>query len=451
MQAHKKYNHAVVIGASMSGMLAARVAADHFDRVTLIDRDDLPMGSEPLPRKGLPQARHVHLLLMRGRIILDRLFPGFTAELVAHGAQKIDVIGDVRWYSPVGWAIRFKSGVTTPACSRDLLDWVVRCRLTTYPQIRIMSNTEVVELIASGDKRRVTGVRVRARNKELDAVQDIQADFVVDASGRNSHTPQWLEQLGYARPTEKVVSAFTGYASRIYTKPTDVDWQGLLMQPAPPHNLRGGVIYALEGSRCVVTLAGAGKDYPPTDETEFMEFAKTLRDPLLYNTIQKLQPLSPINGYRATENRCRQYERLPRWPEGLVVTGDAACAFNPVYGQGMTAAALGAATLSRCLEQHKGSDLRGVGRGFQHHLARVNATIWLLATGEDFRYVQTESSRPRTLITKLLHRYVDLFIPQAARDPKLYTRLAEVLHLVQPPISLLNPEYLWRTIKLAGK
>ena len=446
-----KGDHALVIGGSMAGLLAARVLVEYFDRVTIVDRDHFP--TDPAPRKGLPQARHVHLLLARGRDILERLFPGIEAELLAEDAQRLDVIADVRWRNPVGWAMRFRSGITTPACSRDLLDWAIRRRLAAYPQIRFCTASEVTGLRVSADKKTIIGVEIQARTP--DATRSaMNADFTVDASGRSSKAPQWLQHLGYAPPAETVITAFIGYASRIYTQPSGVDWRGLLMQPVPPTHLRGGVIYPLEGKRCIVTLSGAGRDYPPTDETGFLAFAHSLRDPLLYDTICDLHPLSPIIGYRATENRLRHYERLTQQPDGFVLLGDSVCAFNPVYGQGMTAAAMGALTLAACLreQQHKhpNSPLTGIGKQFQRRLAAKNSVIWLLATGEDFRYSQTEGGQ-RTPLTKLAHRYIDLTIRRATHDPQLYTQLAEVIHLRQSPLALASPECIWRTLRPIGR
>lgn len=433
--------HALVIGSSMAGLLAARVLADFFARVTVVERDRLPDG--PLGRKGLPQARHIHILLARGRDILEHLFPGFQAELVAQGAQRLDVIGDVEWFGPLGWNTRVPSGIMTPACPRDLLDWTIRRRLLAdYPAIEFLEETEVVGLTSNADSTWVTGVQVRRRATAEE--ETIPADLVVDASGRGSKAPEWLRALGYPAPQETVISAFIGYASRIFARAGARPWAGVLMQPTPPHHRRGGALFPLDAERWIITLAGAGKDYPPTDEAGFLAFAQSLRHPLLYEIMREAEPLSPIVGSRSTENRWRHYERLARQPEGLVLLGDAVCALNPVYGQGMSAAGLGALKLGACLRmqsrQSRGNSA-GLARRFQRELAKVNQPIWLLATGEDFRYPQAVGGK-RNLLTTLTHIYIDHVLRRANRDPEVYQRLVEVLHLLKPPTALATPRIL---------
>jgi 2-polyprenyl-6-methoxyphenol hydroxylase-like FAD-dependent oxidoreductase len=435
-----KYRHALVIGGSMAGLLTARVLARHFDLVTIIERDHLP--ETPVGRKGLPQARHVHILLAQGRNILEQLFPGFQAELLGAGAQLIDVTADVEWFGPTGWSQRFRSGITTPACSRDLLDWTIRRRLRAeYPQVQFHDETHVVHLITNTERTRVTGVEVRHQAVEGTAV--IEADLIVDASGRQSHGPQWLGELGYPAPQESVISAFTGYASRIVARQPDRSWAGLLMQPLPPHHRRGGVVLPLDDHRWIVTLSGAGRDYPPTDEEGFLAFAQSLRHPLLYETLRATEPLSPIVGSRSTENRLRHYERLAAQPEGFILIGDAVCALNPVYGQGMSAAALGAVKLDRVLREFADGGtngaLAGFARHFQRALAQVNKPIWLLATGEDFRYPEAVGGQ-RDFFTKLTHHYIDRLIHRANHDNRVYKRVVEVMHLLKPPVALAAPQ-----------
>jgi 2-polyprenyl-6-methoxyphenol hydroxylase-like FAD-dependent oxidoreductase len=425
----------------MAGLLAARVLADFFERVTVIERDRLPDG--PFARKGLPQARHIHILLARGRDILEQLFPGFQADLLAQGAQCVDVINDVEWFGPLGWNERVPSGIITPACGRDLLDWTIRCRLTAhYPRIRFLEEAEVVGLISNADQTWVTGVQIRQPAKAED--ETITADLIVDASGRGSKAPEWLHTLGYRAPQETIISAQIGYASRIITWSVPSSWAGVLMQPIPPKYLRGGALFPLDAERWIVTLSGACKDYPPTDEAGFVAFARGLRHPLLYETIRDAEPLSPIVGSRSTENRWRHYERLSQWPDGFILLGDAVCALNPVYGQGMSAAAMGALKLRDSLHRQfrtREGTLSGWAHHFQRELAKVNKPIWLLATGEDFRYPQAVGGR-RNLLTKLAHNYIDQILRRANRDPMVYKRLVEVLHLLKPPTALITPRIL---------
>ncbi|HEU5369012.1 MAG TPA: FAD-dependent oxidoreductase, partial [Ktedonobacterales bacterium] len=256
----------------------------------------------------------------------------------------------------------------------------------------------------------------------------------------DSRAPDWLTALGYAPPEETVINSFLGYASRYYQPPSDgrVDWKLLLLPRRPPTLKRGGAIYLLEGNRWIVTLSGGGKDYPPTDEAGFLGFARSLASPALYDAIKDAEPLSPIYGYRRTENRWRHYERLTRWPEGFIAVGDAVCAFNPVYGQGMSVAALGAELLEQMLRERSGSDLAGLARQFQQALRNLTATPWQLATGADFRYEETEGGRPDRK-ARLSWRYGDAVRALAQDNRQVYQTFIEVAHLLKPPSALFRP------------
>lgn len=398
--------NAIVIGGSMAGMLAARVLTAHFDQVFLIERDQFPSG--PTQRPGTPQARHVHVLLARGLRAFEALFAGLRQDLLAAGALEIEVGSDLAWLNPKGWGVNFSSGIKAVSFSRNLLDWVVRRRLAAIPNLHFLENCDVTELITSEDGGRLGGVAFRQRSNvggaggeesSLNLPVDLPADLVVDATGRASRMPQWLYALGYERPAETVINAYLGYASRIYQIPNNFNagWKAAFVQAAPPDHRRGGILFPIEGNRWLVTLVGGDRDYPPMDEEGFLEFARSLRSPIIYDAIKSAQPLSLIAIHRGTENRRRHYEQLTRFPEGLIVTGDGACAFNPVYGQGMTTAALGAEWLNRCLrDQFAGGrkEVTGLGRRFQRGLAKLNADPWMLATGEDYRYRNAEGGSP---------------------------------------------------------
>jgi 2-polyprenyl-6-methoxyphenol hydroxylase-like FAD-dependent oxidoreductase len=276
---------------------------------------------------------------------------------------------------------------------------------------------------------------------------------VVVADGRNSRLPAWLAALGYEPPEETVVNSFQGYASRFFRPPAAFapDWKGLYVQQAPPGDPRGGLISPVEGGRWLVSLVGGDGDYPPTDEAGFLAFARSLRSPALYEAIAAAGPLTPIVGQRATENRLRHYDRLGGFPDGVVALGDAVCAFNPVYGQGMTAAALGAEVLDRWLRE---SSHRGPGRSrvFQHHLARATAAAWQLSAGADYRFRTTEGP-PQGRVARLTGYYLAGVMRAATRRPGVRRRLVEVLHLLRPPSALFGPGILARVAwdRLAGQ
>jgi 2-polyprenyl-6-methoxyphenol hydroxylase-like FAD-dependent oxidoreductase len=438
--------HAVVVGGSLAGMLAARVLSNHFEHVTLLERDRFP--ETPVARKGLPQGRHVHVLLERGRRALEGLLPGLTGELVRAGAEPLDFTRDFAWMSPYGWYVRFPGDLLLLGCTRDLIDWGVRGRVAALPNVRIQQWADVAGLIRGPGEARVAGVRLRSRTAD-DEVDyrggELAADLVVAADGRNSRLPDWLTALGYEVPGETVINSFQGYASRLYRSPAEFasDWKGLYIQQVPPDDPRGGTVVPVEGGRWLVSLVGGDGDYPPTDEAGFLAFARSLRSPALYEAIAAAKPLTPIAGQRATENRLRHYDRLGRFPDGVVAVGDAVCAFNPVYGQGMTTAALGAEVLDRWLREEESHRGRGRGRLFQHRLARATAAAWQLSAGADYGFRTTEGP-PQGRVARLTGRYIAAVIRASTKRPWVRGRLAEVLHLLRPPSALFGPGVLAR-------
>jgi 2-polyprenyl-6-methoxyphenol hydroxylase-like FAD-dependent oxidoreductase len=273
----------------------------------------------------------------------------------------------------------------------------------------------------------------------------MRADWVVDASGRTSHAPKWLQAIGCPAPRETEVNSFLGYASRWYQRPdpSATDWKALLVWPKPPHSPRAGLLYPTEGDRWVLTLTAPGRDYPPTDETGFLTFARSLRTPALYEAVKEAEPLSPIYSYRRTENRWRHFEHLTAYPEGFVVLGDAVCAFNPIYAQGMTTAALGALTLQQCFQEAIQQESKIAFAGnlahyYQQRLARVSTSPWLMATGEDFRWKTTEGGHPG-IQHQFLHWYVDRLRTLTLRHPEILQVFLEVLHMVKPITALFQP------------
>ena len=434
--------HALVIGGSMAGLLTARVLSERFERVTVVERDHFPEG--PAFRKGVPQSKHLHVFMMRGRMISDKLFPGLSEELEEAGAVPVDSANDFEWLTPAGFAPRFPSGLPVLMCSRELLEWTARARVAALPRVSFLEKTEVTGLLPTPNGKGVAAVEVRSRTAKdgAESQEPLRADLVVDASGRNSNASKWLEALGYAPPEETYINSHLGYASRTYRRPErfDGDWMGLNAQAAPPEVTRGGVLLPLEGNRWMVTLSGVGGDYPPTDEEGFMDFARSLRTPMLYEAIKDAEPISGISGYRDTENRRRHYEKLSRQPENFLVSGDAASAFNPIYAQGMTTAALGAEVLEECLrEQDAVSDAHGgLSKRFQKKLAKANAASWLLATGEDFRVRGVEGGKA-TFAARLTHRYMDRVLALSLRDIEVRQTFLEVFHMLKPPTELFEP------------
>jgi 2-polyprenyl-6-methoxyphenol hydroxylase-like FAD-dependent oxidoreductase len=438
--------HALVIGGSMAGLLAARVLSEHFERVTIVERDRFPEG--PGFRKGVPQSKHLHVFMMRGRLISDRLFPGLSEELEEAGAVYLDSAEDFEWFTPAGFAPQFRSGLPLLMCSRDQLEWSVRKRVAALPQVHFLEKTDVTSLLPTPDGKGVAAGKGRSRDGSgaTGSERLLHAELFVDASGRNSNASKWLEALDYAPPEETYINSHLGYASRVYRRPErfEQNRKGINVQATPPTGTRGGALFPLEGDRLMATLYGVGGDYPPTDEEGFMNFARSLRSSRLYETIRDAEPISNISGYRDTANRRRHYEKLSRQPDNFLVTGDAACAFNPVYAQGMTTAALGAEALEECL--HESGDLTGLSKRFQKKLAKVNAASWLMATGEDFRVRGVEGGKA-TFATRLTHRYMDRVLALSLQDTSVRRTFLEVFNMLKAPTALFGPGIVLKVLR----
>ena len=428
---------AVVVGGSLSGLLAARVLGSRFREVVLLERDEL--GDGVGFRKGIPQGRHVHVLLKRGERILERFFPGILEELRREGGQSVDMAGDTLWFHFGNWKKRFASGMTMRSQSRGLLEGVVRRRLRALPNVVIRGGVDVTGF-ATGENG-IAGVRIGGRRAGEDGAT-IDARLVVDATGKGTRTPAWLEELGFGRPEVTEVKVDVGYASRFYRPRRDGarDWKALLLYPRPL-GTRLGVLLPIEDDQWLVTLVGWFGDHPANDETRFVEFARSLPAPHLHRAIASADPVSTIATYRFPADRRRHFERM-RLPDGLVVVGDAFCTFNPIYGQGMTTGALGAETLASCLDE--GGFGRGFGRRFHERLARGIDTPWTLATTEDFRYPRAEGTRPPG--TGFLLWYTAQVHRLSWVDPFVMTRFLQVMHLLRRPSSLFHPYILARAL-----
>ncbi|MDQ4099497.1 MAG: 2-polyprenyl-6-methoxyphenol hydroxylase-like oxidoreductase, partial [Chloroflexota bacterium] len=349
---------------------------------------------------------------------------------------------------------RFPPRVPLLSCSRELLEWRLRQRVAALPNVRIQDGSEVLGPLP-GRHGSVAGVRWRARGRgEPRQEAALHAEFVVDASGRTSRAPSWLADLGHPPPPETIVDAFLGYASRVYSRPPGcrADWQGVYLQAKPPAHPRAGVLLPIEGDRWLVGLVGAGRDYPPTDEAGFLAFARSLRSPVLYEAIKDAEPRSPIFGHRQTSNRRRHFERLAHWPAGFVVVGDAVCAFNPVYAQGITVAALAALALDEALrgQQRQGRELADSALRVQHAVAHSADLAWLMATGEDLRYPTTEGPRSGFL-ARLMQRYADGVIRAAMENEAANTAFLDVMHMRASPATLFRPRVVTAVLRMTGR
>lgn len=432
--------HAIVYGGSMAGLTTAGVLARHFERVTLVERDPFPDG--PHARKGVPQAHHIHGLMVRGVNILTDVFPDFPKELEAAGGNFVDVLEATAMYGGGSWRPRFKGGIRSPAQSRLLLEWVVRKQLKAISNVHIRDGREAVGVTTSEDKTRVTGLRIQAPGGGQE--ETLEGELVVDATGRGSRMPQWLEALGYPRVEETHITVNVGYAGRLYKRPQNFapGWDMLALTPNLPKERRIGIIQTIEADRWLVMLGGWLGDVPAPDDASFLEYARGLPQPHLYQAIKNAEPISPIHLHRFPHNQRRHYERMARFPEGLAMVGDAVCSFNPIYGQGMTSGAMQAEALGQSLRQ----GLRGASERYRRGLGKVLQVPWALATAGDLGIPEVEGKRPPGF--GLMSWYGNRFQQLAGYDKEAMLTFARVQYMIDPPTAMFSPRMVFKVLTL---
>jgi 2-polyprenyl-6-methoxyphenol hydroxylase-like FAD-dependent oxidoreductase len=432
-------DHAVVLGGSIAGLLAARVLADAYEQVTVVDRDELVPGSKP--RRGAPQDRHIHALLARGQQVLEQLFPGLTAELMRHGAPIGDVLGDARLLFGGHRLARTEAGLIALSASRPLLEDRIRARVRAVPEVTFAPPSDAVGLRCSPDGRRITGVRL-LRRADASADEVIDAELVIDATGRGSRAPAWLQALGFGQPEVDRVRVDVGYVTRCYRlRPDSLDGDMACIHGPAPDRPRGGALARLEGDVWILTLFGLLGDHPPKDPDGFDAFARSLRFPDLHDAVGAAEPIDGPTAYRFQANVRRRYERMRQFPEGFLVMGDAICSFNPIYGQGMTVAALQALALRDHIQPGVAPRSRRVLRA----LARAIDAPWQLAIGADLALPGVDGRRTPKL--RMAGAYVTRLQAAAAHDPALARAFMRVTGLVDRPEAILRPAIALRVLR----
>ncbi|WP_131767620.1 NAD(P)/FAD-dependent oxidoreductase [Candidatus Protofrankia californiensis] len=452
--------HAVVLGASIAGTLAARVLADSYQRVTIVERDVLP---EVEQRRGAPQGRHLHGLMECGRQIMEELFPGLTAELGERGAPMTEVLVKSRWYLSGLQVHPTPTGLTSLLASRPLLESVMRARATALPGVCVRQRLTAVGLItAPGEANRVAGVRVvptgdGSRNDAFDGgaptdgtnpadarpdrTEVISADLVVDATGRGSRAPQWLTEIGQHQPSQERIDIDLGYSSCTFRRrPEHLGGDiGVVVSTMPGQ--RGGGAIALEGDRWHITLGGMLGDHPPTDHEGFRAFAATLPVPDIHELVTQAEPLGDPVPHRFRGSLRRHYEDLRMPPEGFLAIGDAVCSFNPLYAQGMTVAAQQVQALRDCLC----SDEPALPRRFYRQAARLIDTAWQMSSNADLNHPGVQGRR--TLRIRLVNAYLHRVRIAAHADPTVARTFMRLANLMEPPEALLRPSMIARVLR----
>ena len=439
--------HAIVIGASFAGLVSARILSDYFSTVTIIDRDHVC--GEAGHRIGTPQDGQVHVLLKGGEDILSDLFPGFDQDLAEAGSNVMDMGSDLQYYKGGRWRPRWPSGFKVHAQSRPFLEGHLRERVKNLTGVTIMERARVSGFFCEEGSSQIGGVTVHKIGSDQEDVK-LKADFVVDASGRGSGTPRWLKTLGYEPPEESLIKINLGYTSRFYRLPDDPsrDWEGIGFNTTGPNEPCGGGVYPIDNGRWVVTLVGYFGDHAPEDEQGFLEFARDkLPDPSVYEAIKDAEPLGPITRFKFVGNRRLHYDQLDRFPERLVVLGDAHASLNPLFGQGMAKAALEADALRQCLAACAGQSkdaLNGLASGFFAKTSKIIDGPWDMTSTEDYKYPQTAGPRPRGFSLKCW--YQSKFGALIESDPELFAEAFRVGHFMEPISQLKRPSLILRTL-----
>ncbi|MGW2874103.1 FAD-dependent oxidoreductase, partial [Kitasatospora sp. NPDC001225] len=393
---------AVVLGGSIAGLLAARVLAESYPRVVVVERDRI-LGVRG-PRRGVPHGNHAHGLVARGHQIMESLFPGLTDELVAAGVRPGDFSADIRWYFN-GLRLRpAHTGLPSVPATRPVLEHHLRERVRALPEVTFLEEHDVIAPVTDTTRRRVTGVRVQ-RRAPGSTERTLSAHLVVDTTGRGSRTPRWLADLGYEAPPEERIEIDLAYTTRHYRLKGDPFGSDIAIIPAAtPSHPRGAFFYRVPGedNRVELSVTGIVGDHPPVDPEGFHAFVRSLPVPEIHEAIRDAEPLDEPLRFRFPASVRRDYHRLERFPAGLVVLGDAVCSFNPAYAQGMTSAALQALVLRR----HTAGRRLPNPRAYFRDVAREIRAPWSFAAVTDLGYPGVAGRR--TPQTHLVNRYAAL-------------------------------------------
>lgn len=432
-QRSSHHAHAIVLGGSMAGLLAARVLSDHFAQVTLVERDVLP--TEVANRRGVPQGRHTHGLLASGQDTLKQLFPGLCERLGADGAVHGDILRNIRWFFEGGSLARAETDMQGLMLTRPFLETALRARVRQIPNLTIRDGSQMTGLLSNDRNSTVTGV-------QLQNGLSLTADLVVDATGRGSRASEWLRAMGFEPPAEERVEIGLSYTTRFFKRePHHLDGDlGTVVAPTPSGK-RGGVMIAQEGNRWTVTLISHFVPAAGEALDAFRSFAALLPSPAIHDVVRSAEPIGDAFGARFPASIRRRYERLRRFPEGFVVMGDAICSFNPIYGQGMSVSALEALALGEVVA----AGHEQVGRRFFARASRIVDAPWTTAVGNDLR--MPEAVGPRSAVGNQINRYVARLQRAAHTDPVLAVAFMRVANLLDHPQALFAPKIVWRVLR----
>ncbi|TVY03996.1 FAD-dependent oxidoreductase [Paenibacillus cremeus] len=439
-------SHAIVIGSGIAGLCTAQVLCRYFKEVTILERGaEPPHASEP--RKEVPQGYHLHALLKAGEQALEQLFPGITHAMVQDGSIRINGTKELKWFHHGEWKKRFEGDISVLLQSRPFLEGHIRLQVEKNSNVRILYTMKAVQPIHDASLNKIIGIQV------LDGASpqsnDLYSDLVIDASGFGSIFHQWFTRNGYKCPEEKV-NIDLCYASQIYqlddTKRRN--WSTLLVYPSAPMEKVGGSISRIEGNRHIVTLMSYDSDLSHSVQQNFINITKHLSQEDVYINLQGAKALSEIKVYKVPYIVRHRYEKVKNLPQGFLFIGDALCRFDPVFGQGMSAAALEVLELEDCLKQ-EWKETRGISTHLTKHfykkVSKVIDPVWKMILIEDFRYGHVTGKKPIGL--SFLQWYTKRIFQRSSQNTDIYNAFIYVMNLLRPASTLFSPSILYKTFR----
>jgi 2-polyprenyl-6-methoxyphenol hydroxylase-like FAD-dependent oxidoreductase len=435
-------------GGGGGGLPVARVLADFFEHVVVLERDTLPV--DPSHRIGIPQGRHTHALLAGGQQALADLFSGFEQDLAGAGAVRIETGFDLRFERPGFDPPQRDLSLGVRAMSRPLIELTVRQCVKQYANIHIREHCKVQSLVATPDGGTVSALCFENNEGRSET---LSADLIVEASGRGNLTLGLLESIGQAPPEETAIGVDITYATAVFAVPDDAptNWKAVATFDPPTEGGLAAVMFPLERDRWIVTLVGRHGEKPPSDHDGFLAHAQRLRTPTIYGAIKRAEQLGEIVRFGFPASYRQHFDRLTGFPRRLLPFGDSICRFNPVYGQGMSVAAQEARLLHELLERHA-ADLdpfAGLAPSFFAESASLIETPWALAATPDLAHPKTVGQRPEDLQQSL--DFTEGLFRLAAEDPAVHKLLFEVLHLLKPQSTLRDPDLVERVKAVAAR
>jgi 2-polyprenyl-6-methoxyphenol hydroxylase-like FAD-dependent oxidoreductase len=431
----RRGEHAVIIGASMGGLLAAAAVAPYYRGVTVVDRDALPSG--PDHRKGVPQSKHTHGFQPGGLMALDSLLPGLTDSLVAAGAKPGDISERCGWYVGGGDLARGTAGYRAMGFTRPLVEHAVRNRVTALPNVTIRDRTEVIRPL-TGEATMVVGVEITPVGRRQ--TEELRADLVIDASGRTSCLPGWLEAMDLPSPQEERVHCKIAYLTRRWHFTNNVMGDDIFQVITPHRTPHFGVCAAQEDGSYIVTLGGLLDDAPAKDDEAFHAFARALPQSRIADALAGAHPVTDYQPAHFPYSRRRRFDRLARHPVGLLALGDSIASFNPMYGQGMSVAAMEAVALRDLLARGAVDP-----KHYYKSAHRLEDVAWKISTGGDLRFQGVEGRR--TLDMRVMNAYLDRLALVARTDTRVAQQFLRVAGFIDRPESLFRPNVLWRVLR----